>query len=673
MHKLRYRQIHLDFHTSPEIPAIGAAFDKRQWQEALKVGHVNSVTCFAVGHHGWSYNDTEVGVRHPHLTFDLLRAQFEASKELDINVPIYLTAGISNRVAYEHPEWREVICDGSYAGWTSNVTHAGFHKLCFNSPYLAYLCELIAETVELFPGADGLFLDIINQGPCCCRWCLDSMAELGLDAKKPEDRATCAELSLEKYYRETTAAAQAQVATMPVFHNSGNIRRDKRDILKYFTHLELESLPTGGWGYDHFPLSAKYCAGLGLDYLGMTGKFHTTWGEFGGYKHPNALRYECATMLALGAKCSVGDQPHPSGAMDESTYAIIGKAYAEVEEKESWCVDARNVADIGLLSCESVNGGQGRDQLADTGACRILLEEHFLFDVIDPCMSFDGYKMLVLPDELRLGPELVAKLEAYLAQGGRLFLTGTSGVNENGDGFLFDIPAQCEGRSPYQPDYVLPSEALRPSFLTSPLVMYLPSQRIKVTGGESLGSVFDPYFNRDFRHFCSHQHAPPKTEPSGYDVGVSQGAILYLAHPVFSIYGAMGAVAYKEYAVKALRRLLAADATVQTNLPSTARLTLTEQAEQDRCVLHLLYANTVQRGSAVKLSDEDWVRGSSSVEVIEELLPLRDTEVALRLARPVKRVTLEPQGVELAAELDGNDVRFTLNEFACHQMVVLQY
>jgi hypothetical protein len=44
----------------------------------------------------------------------------------------------------------------------------------------------------------------------------------------------------------------------------------------------------------------------------MTGKFHTTWGEFGGFKRPNALRYECAAMLAFGSKCSIGDQLHPA-------------------------------------------------------------------------------------------------------------------------------------------------------------------------------------------------------------------------------------------------------------------------------------------------------------------------------------------------------------------------
>ena len=51
-HPLRYRQIHLDFHTSPHIPGIGAEFDKKRWQETLKDGAVDSITLFSKCHHG---------------------------------------------------------------------------------------------------------------------------------------------------------------------------------------------------------------------------------------------------------------------------------------------------------------------------------------------------------------------------------------------------------------------------------------------------------------------------------------------------------------------------------------------------------------------------------------------------------------------------------------------
>ena len=676
MHNLRFRQIHLDFHTSPKIDNIGVQFNKAQWQDALRIGHVNSITCFATGHHGWSYYDTNIGRKHPHLSFDLLRAQFDATKEMGINVPIYLTAGVHNMIAEEHPEWREIERDGKFSGWTHNLLEPGFHMLCFNSPYLDYLCEQIEEVVTLYPNADGIFLDIISQSQCYCRYCMKSMLEKGFDPEKEEDRLAHAKSVLHNYYERTTASARINDSNMPVFHNSGHIQCGNRDILKYFSHLELESLPTGGWGYDHFPISAKYCHKLDHDFLGMTGKFHTTWGEFGGYKHPNALRYECASMLAYGAKCSVGDQLHPSGKMDMSTYKLIGEAYSEVERKEKWCINAENVADIALLSSEAVNSVNlnARDEIpADVGAGRIFLEGHFLFDILDSEMPLDNYKLIVLPDDIQINSKLKSRLDLYLAGGGKLLLTGTSGLAEDGSGFLFDIGAKWEGENGYSPDYILPNEELRPSFVDSPLVMYLASQKIRVTNGESLGEIYNPYFNREYKHFCSHQHTPPETKPSGFACGVRNGNILYLAHPVFSIYRGFGAVAYKEYIVNCIKKLLGDDLSLTCNLPSTARITLTEQVSGKRSILHLLSANTILRGGQVKLSGGTVSADGLNIEVIEELLPLYNTEVILKTDKAVKSISLEPLGKELDFEKLNNAVKISVDEFTCHQMVVLHH
>ncbi len=251
MKPLRFRQVHLDFHTAPQIAAIGAAFDKAQWQAELRNGHVDSITLFAVCHHGWNYNNTEVGCRHPQLDFDLLRAQFEATKEIDINAPIYLSAGVNDRIAAAEPGWREVTAAGGYAGWSVNPLQAGFKKLCYNTPYLDYLCRLIEEVVRDFPGCDGIFLDAATQGPCCCPRCFEAMLAKGLDPSDPADRAPQARQTLLNYLARTKAAATGGRADMPLFHNNGHITKGDHEV--------LEPRPTWSW-YAAPPCGQQRCA-----------------------------------------------------------------------------------------------------------------------------------------------------------------------------------------------------------------------------------------------------------------------------------------------------------------------------------------------------------------------------------------------------------------------------
>ena len=94
-----------------------------------------------------------------------------------------------------------------------------------------------------------------------------------------------------------------------------------------YSHFELESLPSGDWGYIHFPVTIRYARNLGLDCLGHTGKFHTSWGDFHSFKNLPALRFECLRMLTHGAKCLIGDQLAPSGRIDQEVYRLVGEVY----------------------------------------------------------------------------------------------------------------------------------------------------------------------------------------------------------------------------------------------------------------------------------------------------------------------------------------------------------
>ncbi len=657
---LPFRQVHLDFHTSEAIKNIGRSFDSNEWTRTLKAANVDSITLFAKCHHGWSYHPTEVGTMHPNLSFNLLDAQFRACKAADINAPVYISAGLDNVIARTNPQWREIDVHGCYAGWVAAPVEPGFHTLCFNTPYLDYLCRQIEEVVTLFPDADGIFLDIVSQSHCCCPWCMEFMERNGWDAQNPDDRQKCARAVLENYLARATGAARVLNPAMAVFHNTDRVVRGERKLHKYFSHLEIESLPTGGWGYDHFTVSAKYAAKLPFDFLGMTGKFHTSWGEFGGFKHPDALKYECSAMLALNAKCSVGDQLHPEAKLDPSTYTLIGDAYAEVAEKEPWCENAQPVADVALLSSQAMQTAEHNSNDADTGAARILMQSHFLFDVIDDEIDFSRYKCIVLPDDIAVDQTLKEKLDGFVGNGGALLLSGKSGLSQQQQHFLFDAGVEYKGESEFCPDYILPAECVRPYFITSPFVMYRSSQRIAVQDGVSLGKVVDPYFNRTFRHFCSHRHAPNRPDPSKYDAGAVKDSVMYLAHPVFTIYREYGAAAYLHYVRNCLNLLLKDGKRLETNLPSQAQVMLNHQPHKNRYVLHLLYAPRQLR--------------SDTIEVIDDIPRLHDIDITLRLPERVTGVFLQPQNQKLEASEAGNGaVMLHIDRFRCHQMIELVY
>lgn len=625
----------------------------------LKLGHVDSINIFAKCHHGWCYYPTRTPLAkmHPGLNFDLLGAMIEACHEIDVKCPVYVSAGLDQQLAVRKTDWLRRTKEGG-TSWVSSL-QPGYQEFCMRSPYLDYLIEQTCEMVRNYD-ADGVWLDIVGVRDCACQWCIAALRERGLDPRDDHARQVLGRETYLNYARRINKAIREIKPDLLIFHNSGHITRGDRELMEVQTHFELESLPTGGWGYDHFPLSARYVQGVDdREFLGMTGKFHTTWGEFGGYKHPNALRYEAALSLANGGKCCVGDQMHPYAMLDRATYSLIGKAYAEVQEKEPWCRNVESLADVGVLSVQSVAGqsAQGRDNGADEGAVRVLRQCGILYDVIDPDYDFSKYQALILPDFIPVSGDLKAKLEAYLLGGGKILVTGSSALDAQTGGFSLDLGVISKGETPFSPEYIVPRFALQ-HWEQAAFVVYSPMQDIEAQKGATvLADRQDPFFNRDYLHFCSHQHAPATQVNAGPAI-VATPNTCYIAFPAFSQYRDMGQNVLREIIENCLRRLIAEPILV-TNLPAQGVATVMGQKDENRTVVHLLYAAPVKR--------------SPAVEVIEDLIPIHDTQIKLRTNLEPRRVYLAPQNTDLPFTFEKGVVAANVPVFECHQMVVAEF
>ena len=657
---MRTRQVHLDFHNSEAIKNIGCDFDEKEFQKALIIGHINSITLFSKCHHGWAYHPSKENSIHPGLNFDLLGAQIKAAHLIGVKTPVYLSAGIDEKYAKAHRDCVVRRKDETTV-WAPDFMTAGYHKLCMNTPYLETLLAQIKEVVENYD-ADGIFLDIAGVQPCYCGYCQEQLKKEG---KNPYDAADVLELA-ERVYANYTKRVRETVDSvkpgLPVFHNGGHIRHGRRDLVFVNTHLELESLPTGGWGYDHFPVSAAYSRTLGIEYLGMTGKFHASWGEFGGFKHPNALRYETSLSLAFGAACSVGDQLHPSGKMDIATYELIGKAYSELEEKEEFAKDAKAIADIGVLSTEAVEnyyksknfstGISTKIGKSNAGCARILLEAKFLFNFIDLEEDFSKYKLIILPDTVIADDYIAGKLREYIKNGGKILASGLSGTDGEGN-FVLDFGCLFDGENEFCPSYIRPDFEIK-DIANSAYVVYSKGYKIKDVTGAVLCHYENPYFNRTAEHFCSHQHTPNNPSDS-HPVAVSGKDGIYIGYNIFEEYAAKGSITTKEI-VCVLLDMLLPDKSVKTNLPAQGIVQLSKQ--NMRYILHALYASPVKRGE--------------TVEVIEDIVPLYNIDFSVKLPQKPERVYKAPQNTDIGFCYKDGEVEFTVDSFLCHQMIVFE-
>lgn len=674
-YELRYRQVHLDFHTSPDIE-VGAQFDPDAFAATLERARVDSITCFARCHHGLIYYDSKLNPErvHPRLARrNLLAEQIEACHKRNIRVPIYTSVQWDHFTAQEHPEWRILTAEGALAG--QKPYEPGFYGfLCVNTPYRDFLKAHVREVLSTLP-VDGLFFDIVGVRDCSCAYCRAGMKSKGLDPLSEKQRLQYARQMLDEFKADMTQFIRRMNPECSIFYNSGHVGPAIRTSKDSYTHLELESLPSGGWGYMHFPITVRYARNLGLDLLGHTGKFHTSWGDFHSFKNREALEYECLSMLAHGAKCLIGDQLEPSGMLSQPVYDLIGSVYSQVEQLEPWCRGARPVVDIGLFTPEEYTGG-GHTALSPAliGATRILQRAAHQFDIVDSQSDFSQYRVLVLPDDIQVSSELAGKLERYLAEGGSLIASFESGLNSDKTEFTLKAlgvtlkdqatrthdGALVRGKTfpgNAYADYLLPKGEIGKGLPETEHVMYMKGVEVEaLPQSEVLCDTVVSYFDRTYEHFCSHRQTPSSGK-RGYAGIVRNGNVIYFAHPIFRLYDLCGPRWCKQLFLNALDMLLP-DPVLRHDGPSTLLATVNRQDREGRLVVHLLHYIPE--------------RLSQTIDVIEDVIPLHDVRLSLRVPGRVNEVQLVPEMRVIDFQSVGERIEFTIPRINGHQVVCVQ-
>ena len=636
MKQLSPRQIHLDFHTSEYIPDVGLSFNPTDFAKTAKDACISSITVFARGHHGWLYYPSKrfPELIHPNLKRkNLLLEQVRALHAEGLRAPVYITVQWDYHSATTHPEWLIRKKDGSHEG--HSFTEPGFYQsLCVNTEYYNFLKAQTIEVCELLGDElDGIFFDIVGIRPCWCAACRAEMKNEGIDNADDLMVRNFAIKVMNRFKKDMTEVVRAYSSDCTIFYNAGHVGPCTKSSKDDYSHFELESLPSGSWGYLHFPVTARYARKLNKDCLGMTGKFHTEWGDFHSLKNVAALEFECFRMLSYGFACSIGDQLEPNGVLNPATYRLIGKVYSQFTERENWARPSKPVVEAAVLTSENP---LYEFQIPESvlGAAQMLEELAIQYDIIDDEMELGGYKLVILPDDFITSEASQNKLDAYVKQGGKVIACARGGLSDK-NCYPACFGVEYIDRAAKYPDFVIPQGTMANGLEEgNEYVIYQRGEAVRSIGAETLIQARAPYFNREGDHFCSHRYTP-SDKGECYPAVFRNGGSILFSHPLFS--------QYRDNAPQWCKRLIsnAIDLLMPTRLvrhngPSTMTVSLLEQAEQKRFTAHLL--------SYIP------VRKSATIDIIEERTVLHDVMLEFKLPNEIKSAKLVPENIQLAVQ-----------------------
>jgi hypothetical protein len=139
---------------------------------------------------------------------------------------------------------------------------------------------------------------------------------------------------------------------------------------------------------------------------------------------------------------------------------------------------------------------------------------------------------------------------------------------------------------------------------------------------------------------------------------IEKNNVIYFSHPIFTQYQTKAPKWVKQLFLNALDRLLP-QPIVRIEAPSATLVMLNEQPQHSRYILHILFYIPERR--------------CEEYDVIEDIIPLFNVPVKLRIEREISAVNLVPQCKSVDYSKSNGVLAFEVPQVYGHCMVELRY
>jgi hypothetical protein len=146
-----YRMMEWSLHFPPQGKF---EFNLEQAMRLAREGGTESMLFYSQDHWGHALYPSDVGVRHPNLTFDFFGKQVSLARQQQMSAVAYYSLQFNNQIVLSHPDW----------GWVNEKgepQRVRWEVPCLDSPYRQYVLGMMDEIFSRYEVGE-LFLDIFG-------------------------------------------------------------------------------------------------------------------------------------------------------------------------------------------------------------------------------------------------------------------------------------------------------------------------------------------------------------------------------------------------------------------------------------------------------------------------------------------------------------------------------
>jgi hypothetical protein len=696
-----YRRMLLDFHIHEWNPEFLLQFDAEEFAACVAAGGMKSATIMTNTHTGLCNYPTKVGKQHGAWKGrDAIAEMIEALHKRDIAVILYYCTIYTDWYWEQHPEARIVDADGRsdklLMGNFGNPRR--FSVLCPNNPeYREFVEAQLSELCDRYE-FEGVWPDMTFWPTVCfCPACRSRYTdEVGGEIPRTIDWEDPLWVGFQRKRQQwllefihlVTSTIKNRKPEVTVAHQSQTFNHD------WLFAPSLEMVDENDW------LSADLYGDRNT--IGFYAKLFNAVSRRKPFEHLNTwcypnihehvvtrtteeLRANVFAAFSNNGAMSFIDAVDPSGKTHRRNYERVAPIFRELEGYEplaggGFCQDIGIYYSFDNVFDQAENGrsltpprycfqpgtppqGAATHRSAALNLARTLQQWHLPFGVVTKkdLYRLSEYQVITLPHVIMLDEEEADALRTYVETGGSLYASkNTSLITKEGvrrDDFLLSdlFGVSYEGETASILTYLEPAAAASDLFgeFGGRYPMTLHGSQLLLSarkGTEILATITLPYSDPTGTKYASILTDPPGivTEHSALVLNrVGKGKVLYAA----GVLESMDHHSQRDVLARLIRSLCPRPLWFETDAPKCVELTLFDQPEQGRYLLHLL-----------------------SIQETMPNVPVCGMSIRLCLrGRSPGKLEVAPSGEALEYRIEGPWLEFEVPELKDYLLVCLEY